>query len=685
MGFGGGGGGQTSTSTTTQELSPEQRQLMALVMPQAEAFIAQPPVVFPGSQIAAPDPLQTQAQQDLLGLAAPGGLLQRATESAAGATGNLLAGGPAAFAAPTPSSLATGTALGTPGAPWWANLFAPTPGTFAPGPSAPSTIAPYTPPIAPPPIAPPTGAPPPYTPPPYTPPVAPPPVPLPPAYVPPAPTVNPQYAELQQQLEALPATVRITTGYEDIDDDDPDNPPDPITERVANPEIARLQQLIATTDQFLPLPPPPAQYIPPAPTTAPVGVLGAAPPGVSAAPPPGVAAPTPLPAAQRAVPQGQPPVPLGPTLGGRGRVSQAQPQSRGLSITPQGAANQLLSGGLQNVDLTSALSFGLDPNQILGQNTALQGAIDAAIAPLMRNFERRVLPGIRSGAGAAGQFGGTRQGIAEGIATSDLNQQIGGISSAMQSQAFRDSLGAMVQSMQVGAGREAGQARATATGLSSVLGDEASRRASEISRLGLSTDAMSRGLALTPTLADLSMRPIQAAEAVGAQRHQFAQAQLSEQAQRFMAEQMIPFAAAQDVAALAFGMPGGSTVTTGTAGGPQANPLADIAAIASIFAALAPISARKMKKGSIEIDGVKALDIVGKLPVDLWEYIKPNPGDEGFHVGTYAEEFHAATGLGNGKTIHPVDIIGLLLAGIKELNTRIVRIEDRNQQMLLLP
>lgn len=41
-----------------------------------------------------------------------------------------------------------------------------------------------------------------------------------------------------------------------------------------------------------------------------------------------------------------------------------------------------------------------------------------------QNFQRNVLPGIQAGATLAGGYGGSRQGIAEGLAMSDLNNQI---------------------------------------------------------------------------------------------------------------------------------------------------------------------------------------------------------------------------------------------------------------------
>lgn len=86
-----------------------------------------------------------------------------------------------------------------------------------------------------------------------------------------------------------------------------------------------------------------------------------------------------------------------------------------------------------NVDLTRArASQGvLDPTNSLSQllsgnvsNPYLQQQADAMTANLTRNLNENVMPGIRSEALASGQYGGSRQGIAEGLAASRLNQDL---------------------------------------------------------------------------------------------------------------------------------------------------------------------------------------------------------------------------------------------------------------------
>lgn len=68
--FGGGGSSpaptQTTSTVTTKELSPEQRELLGIATPIAKEFATNPPVLFPRSTIAPLDPLEIEAQQQVL-------------------------------------------------------------------------------------------------------------------------------------------------------------------------------------------------------------------------------------------------------------------------------------------------------------------------------------------------------------------------------------------------------------------------------------------------------------------------------------------------------------------------------------------------------------------------------------------------------------------------------------------
>jgi hypothetical protein len=80
-----------------------------------------------------------------------------------------------------------------------------------------------------------------------------------------------------------------------------------------------------------------------------------------------------------------------------------------------------------------------------------------------------------------------------------------------------------------------------------------------------------------------------------------------------------------------------------------------------------------------KMDKAPAKDVLGavrEMPVESWTY-KPGIADEGRHIGPYAEDFQAATGKGDGKTIPIVDAIGISLGAIQELDRKLTRMERR--------
>jgi hypothetical protein len=95
--------------------------------------------------------------------------------------------------------------------------------------------------------------------------------------------------------------------------------------------------------------------------------------------------------------------------------------------------NQVQAPGQNNVDLTG--SYNRFVNGTPGANPYLQKSLQSAVDltnasyqqnqnDLTNNLMRNVLPSLRSGAIAAGQYGGSRQGIAEGNALSDYTKQL---------------------------------------------------------------------------------------------------------------------------------------------------------------------------------------------------------------------------------------------------------------------
>jgi hypothetical protein len=212
-----------------------------------------------------------------------------------------------------------------------------------------------------------------------------------------------------------------------------------------------------------------------------------------------------------------------PTLPGAAGVAgfdplQVQGQNEVLGAVPQAKAT-IDSANTQNQKLTGGDY--LDPD-----NASTQGAIRAAVRPLTDTFRDITLPGIGADASTSGSggisanFGGSRHGIAEGLAARDLNNKIGDVSSTISNTARQTNM-----------------------------------------------DQMLKALGLAPSLAAGSTIPGGITSTVGDIRQNQAQTSLSaENAAKQFAE-FLPLLKAQMLGAGASGLPGGGTTSTGTSSG----------------------------------------------------------------------------------------------------------------------
>lgn len=156
----------------------------------------------------------------------------------------------------------------------------------------------------------------------------------------------------------------------------------------------------------------------------------------------------------------------------------------------------------------------LHPNS----NPALKAAIEAGVAPIYDNLLDRVLPGVRSGAAATGNFGGSRQAIAESLAAKDAARAAGEVSSKMASQNYQSGL-----------------------------------------------DAYTKGLALLPQTTASQITPALTVSGVGDVRQNLMREILGEEAGRFNYNAMAPFLTAEKLFQLSSTMPTGvqSTANVG--------------------------------------------------------------------------------------------------------------------------
>lgn len=180
-------------------------------------------------------------------------------------------------------------------------------------------------------------------------------------------------------------------------------------------------------------------------------------------------------------------------------------------------------GGLAN-DAAARESFLLsDAIWKPSNNPALAGAVDAATRPITNAYERKILPGIRGEAVTTGNFGGSRQGVAEGLAAGETSQAIGDTSAKLVNAAYDTNMNAQL-----------------------------------------------KALGLLPTVQTAQTAPAVTTSGVGDVRQALNQAQLNADITGYNYDQMAPFLKSKEIMSLLLGIPGGSTVSTGNS--PKSNP-----------------------------------------------------------------------------------------------------------------
>jgi hypothetical protein len=153
-------------------------------------------------------------------------------------------------------------------------------------------------------------------------------------------------------------------------------------------------------------------------------------------------------------------------------------------------------------------------------NPALQEWMDAAVRPIYQNLTDKALPAVRGSAITAGGYGGSRQGIAEGIALRGASDAAGATTANIANEGYKSGL-----------------------------------------------DAMTKAGALLPIYQGAQTQPAATYSAVGDQQRAMAEAirgSVNEQA-------MLDLLVGKELAALTGAIPGGSSTTTAST--PQASPL----------------------------------------------------------------------------------------------------------------
>jgi hypothetical protein len=188
---------------------------------------------------------------------------------------------------------------------------------------------------------------------------------------------------------------------------------------------------------------------------------------------------------------------------------------------------------------------------------ALASYIDASTRPLYQQLTESVLPNVRGSAITAGGFGGSRQGIAEGLAAGRTAQAAGDTASKLAGSQYATNVGALQNRYATNIGAE--QARYA----TNVQAEQNRLALMEQARRGDIT-ALTQLLALTPTVQGAQVQPALTTSGVGDVQQSMDQARIQAALQGFNYDQLAPFLQSKELLSLIQGIPGGTTLATGS-------------------------------------------------------------------------------------------------------------------------
>lgn len=181
------------------------------------------------------------------------------------------------------------------------------------------------------------------------------------------------------------------------------------------------------------------------------------------------------------------------------------------ALTSAGQQDQLARAG------ADASKFRLTDALKVESNPYIGGYMDAATRPITQALTEQQLPSIRGSAVSTGNFGSSRQGIAEGLASGRASQAIGDTTSRIASDAY-----------------------------------------------GKGLDAQGQALGLLPQTQQAQTAGAATTSGVGDVRQAMQQALINEKVTGYNYDQMLPFLVSQELAGVAGGLPGGGAISTGT-------------------------------------------------------------------------------------------------------------------------
>lgn len=189
------------------------------------------------------------------------------------------------------------------------------------------------------------------------------------------------------------------------------------------------------------------------------------------------------------------------------------------ALTGAGTQTQLGQAG------ASTTQQWLSPQALdVNNNPAVAGMMEANRRAVTDNLMQTALPGIRDSAERSGNFGSSRQGIAEGLAIGKSNQALADANANTLNNAYNTNV-----------------------------------------------ESQLKALGLLPQTTNNVTTGAQTTSAVGDVRQALDQARLSENVSNFNYDQLAPYLQSKDIMSLLTGLPGGTNVSTASV--PQKNPL----------------------------------------------------------------------------------------------------------------
>lgn len=252
-----------------------------------------------------------------------------------------------------------------------------------------------------------------------------------------------------------------------------------------------------------------------------------------------------------------------PQIAGQEAATAAAGTQAGLAKTAADVFTQLptqLAQGVPGLQpfVGQTQQYEKNPWEGLAQaDPALQSYIDASTRPLYQNLTNTVLPNIRGGAITAGGFGGSRQGIAEGTAAGQTALAAGDTASKLAGSQYATNVGALQNRYATNVAAD--QARYA----TNVNAEQQRLDLMQRARAG-DMQALTQLLALTPTVQQAQVAPALTLSGVGDVQQAQNQAELSGQIQGYNYDQLAPFLQSKEILSLLQGLPGGTTLSTGS-------------------------------------------------------------------------------------------------------------------------